>query len=140
MGLMKNKVLDNGITLTYHRVVSVNSIVNMQSMIEVGSYLNKEEREKEKEWYASSPKDRLSVYISTTYYPIEYSKDLNVDNAYEYLKTLDDFADAEDIFEEPVEEEIIPEEIVPEEEIIEEESTEVEENIEEPEVVEEENE
>lgn len=134
MGLMKNKVLDNGITLTYHRVVSVNSIVNMQSMIEVGSYLNKNEREKEREWYESSPKDRLNVYISTTYYPIEYSKDLNVDNAYEYLKTLDDFADAEDIFEEPVEEEIIPEETVPEE------STEVEENIEEPEVVEEENE
>ena len=131
---MKNKVLDNGITLTYHRVVSVNSIVNVQSMIEVGSYLNKEEREKEREWYESSPKDRLNVYISTKYYPIEYSKDLNVDNAYEYLKTLDDFADAEDIFEEPVEEEIIPEETVPEE------STEVEENTEEPEVVEEENE
>ena len=134
MALKKDIKLDNGIILTYHRVVSVNSIVNRQSMIEVGSYLNKEEREKEREWYNSGSADRLNVYIGTKYYIKDYDKELNVDNAYEYLKTLDDFADAEDVFEEPVEEEIIPEETVPEE------STEVEENIEEPEVVEEENE
>ena len=96
--------------------------------------LNKEQREKEREWYNSGSADRLNVYIGTKYYIKDYDKELNVDNAYEYLKTLDDFADAEDVFEEPVEEEIIPEETVPEE------STEVEENIEEPEVVEEENE
>lgn len=133
MALKKDKVLENGITLTYHRVVSVNNITNMNSTIEVGSYLNKEEREKEREWYASSPKNRLNVYIATKYYPINYDKDLNVDSAYEYLKTLEDFADAEDILEEVVEE-IIPEEELPEE------PTEVEENTEEPEVVEEVNE
>jgi hypothetical protein len=119
MALKKDKVLENGIVLTYHRVVSVNSITNMQSMIEVGSYLNKEQREKEREWYETGGQERLNVYIGTTYYTKEYDKDLNVDTAYEYLKTLEDFADAEDIFEDPVVEEI-PEETTPEEEVIEE--------------------
>ena len=122
MALKKDKVLDNGIVLTYHRVVSVNSITNMQSTIEVGSYLNKEQREKEREWYETGGQERLNVYIGTTYYTKEYDKDLNVDSAYEYLKTLEDFADAEDIFEDPVVEEVIPEE--PEVEEVVEESTE----------------
>lgn len=134
MALKKDKVLKNGIVLTYHRVVSVNSITNMNSTIEVGSYLNKDEREKEREWYASSPKERLNVYISTTYYPTAYDKNLNVDSAYEYLKTLEDFADAEDVLEEtPAEETDVEEETTPEE------TTEIEENIEETEMVEEEN-
>jgi len=120
MALKKDKVLENGITLTYHRVVSVNNITNVQSMIEVGSYLNKEQREKEREWYASGGQDRLNVYIGTTYYTKDYDKNLNVDNAYEYLKTLEDFADAEDVFEEPVIEEATPEEELPEEPIQEE--------------------
>ena len=118
MALKKDKVLDNGITLTYHRVVSINSITNRQSMIEVGSYLNKEQREKEREWYESGGNEKLNVYISTKYYTKDYDKDLNVDSAYEYLKTLEDFADAEDILEEHVEEEVMPEETP--EEVIEE--------------------
>lgn len=125
MALYKEKTLDNGIILTYHRVVSVNSITNLQSMIEVGSYLNKEQREKEREWYETGGEDRLNVYISTTYYTKEYDKDLNVDTAYEYLKTLEDFADAEDIFEDPIIEETTPEESVVEEENTDEVSEEV---------------
>lgn len=120
MALKKDKVLENGIVLTYHRVVSINSITNVQSMIEVGSYLNKEQREKEREWYTSGGHDRLDVYTNTKYYTKDYDKDLNVDNAYEYLKTLEDFADAEDIFEEPVVEETLPEEELPEEPVQEE--------------------
>lgn len=115
MALKKDKVLNNGIVLTYHRVVSVNSIINQTSLIEVGSYLNKEQREKEREWYASGGVDDLNVYISTAYYYKDYDKNLNVDNAYEYLKTLDEFKDAEDIFEEPVIEEVVPEEQITEE-------------------------
>ena len=120
MALKKDKVLENGIVLTYHRVVSINSITNVQSMIEVGSYLNKEQREKEREWYTSGGRDRLDVYTNTKYYTKDYDKDLNVDNAYEYLKTLEDFADAEDVFEEPVIEETTPEEELPEEPVQEE--------------------
>lgn len=135
MALKKDIKLDNGIILTYHRIVSVNSIVNRQSMIEVGSYLNKEEREKEREWYNSGSADRLNVYIGTKYYIKDYDKEFNVDNAYEYLKTLEDFADAEDVFEDPVEEEIVPEEEITPEEPVEEET-----EVEETEVIEEENE
>lgn len=120
MALKKDKILENGIVLTYHRVVSINSITNVQSMIEVGSYLNKEQREKEREWYASGSEDRLDVYTNTKYYTVDYDKDMNVDSAYEYLKTLEDFADAEDIFEDPVVEETLPEEEVNEEPVQEE--------------------
>lgn len=120
MALKKDKILENGIVLTYHRIVSINSITNVQSMIEVGSYLNKEQREKEREWYASGSEDRLDVYTNTKYYTTDYNKDLNVDSAYEYLKTLEDFADAEDVFEEPVEDEPLPEEVIPEEPVQEE--------------------
>ena len=122
MALKKDITLDNGILLTYHRVVSINSIINHQSLIEVGSYINEEQRNKEKEWYTGNCEDDLNVFISTVYYPIEYNKELNVDNAYEYLKTLDVFADAEDILEESTTEEVVEEtnDTETEEEIVEE--------------------
>lgn len=105
MALQKNITLDNGIVLTYHRVVSVNNITNQKSVIEVASYINQEQRNKEKEWYKSDSKDSMNVYIYANYCEKEYDKNLNVDNAYEYLKTLEVFKDAEDIFEESIPEE-----------------------------------
>lgn len=99
MALLKEKTLDNGIVLNYHRVVSVNNVTNQTSIIEVASYINEAQRNKEKEWYEnqSSDKGDMNVLINTKYYSKEYDKDLNVDSAYEYLKTLDDFKDAEDV-------------------------------------------
>ena len=38
----------------------------------------------------------MNVFIDTKFYSKEYDKNLNVDNAYDYLKTLDEFKDAED--------------------------------------------
>ena len=38
----------------------------------------------------------IDVYINTKYYITEYDKELNVDTAYDYLKTLEEFKDAED--------------------------------------------
>ena len=49
MALKKEMILENGIILNYHRVVSVNNITNQQSVIEVASYINEAQREKEKE-------------------------------------------------------------------------------------------
>lgn len=97
MALKKDIVLDNGIILNYHRVVSVNNITNQQSIIEVASYINEEQRDKEKEWYETKSQGDMNVFINTKYYSKEYDKELNVDNAYEYLKTLDNFKDAEDV-------------------------------------------
>ena len=122
MALKKDIVLENGIVLNYHRVVSINNITNQQTIIEVGSYINKEQRDKERAWYESNSKDNMNVYIITTYYSKEYDKDLNVDSAYEYLKTLEVFEGAEDVFEELIEtdEETMPEYQIPEESIPEE--------------------
>lgn len=97
MALNKYITLDNGVILSYHRVVSVNNITNQTSIIEVASYINEEQRNKEKEWYETKSQEDMNVLIETKYYLKDYDKNLNVDNAYDYLKTLDEFKDAEDI-------------------------------------------
>lgn len=97
MALKKDITLDNGIVLNYHRVVSVNNITNQTSIIEVASYINEEQRNKEKEWYETKSQNDMNVFINTKFYTKEYDDNLNVVNAYEYLKTLDDFKDSEDI-------------------------------------------
>lgn len=103
MALKKNIVLENGIPVTYHRVIGINNIINQETLIEVGSYINEEQRDKEKEWYKNGGNEASYVFFNTVYYSIEYNKDLNVDNAYEYLKTLEIFEGAEDVFEKPEE-------------------------------------
>ena len=50
MALQKEIILDNGIVLNYHRVVSINKITNLKNDIEVASYINAEQREKEKNY------------------------------------------------------------------------------------------
>ena len=97
MALSKNLTLDNGITLTYHRVVGVNNITNQTSIIEVASYINEEQREKEKKWYEINNQENMNVYIHTKYFSKEYDENLNVINAYDYLKTLDEFKDSIDL-------------------------------------------
>ena len=100
MAIQKDMILDNGIALNYHRVVSVNNVTNQISIIEVAFYINEEQRNKEKQWYETKSQSDMNVFIHTKYYSKEYDESLNVVNAYEYLKTLDEFKDAEDIFEE----------------------------------------
>ena len=39
MALIKEIVLDNGTTLNYHRIVSLNKIVNKSNIIEIASYI-----------------------------------------------------------------------------------------------------
>ena len=41
MAILKAIELQNGITVNYHRVVSVNNVTNHASIIEVASYTNK---------------------------------------------------------------------------------------------------
>lgn len=97
MALKKDITLNNGIVLNYHRVVSVNNITNQESIIEVASYINEEQRNKEKEWYETNSQEDMNVFIDTRFYSKEYDKNLNVDNAYDYLKTLDEFEGSENI-------------------------------------------
>ena len=113
MGLIKEKIAQNSVTLLYHRIVSVNNVTNISSDIEVASYINLQQREKEKTYQLTQLKNLreeelteeeqeiltngINVYIDTLYYHMPYDKNLNVDNAYEYIKGLEEFEGAEDV-------------------------------------------
>ena len=92
MALIKSITLDNGITVNYHRVVSVNNITNHASIIEVASYINSEKRQEEKT--ALENNQTMNVFIPSEYLGLPYNSTLNVNSAYEYLKTLDKFSNA----------------------------------------------
>lgn len=94
MALSKEIVLDNGITVNYHRIVSVNNITNHASIIEVASYTSAAKRQEEQTALATN--QSMDVFISTEYLNKEYTQTLDVDAAYAYLKTLDKFSGAED--------------------------------------------
>lgn len=92
MALIKSITLDNGITVNYHRVVSVNNITNHASIIEVASYINSEKRQEEKT--ALENNQTMNIFIHSEYLNIPYNSTLNVNSAYAYLKTLDKFSNA----------------------------------------------
>lgn len=94
MALNKEIVLENGITVNYHRIVSVNNITNHVSVIEIASYTSAEKRKEEQTALANN--QSMNVFISTEYLNKEYTPTLNVNTAYAYLKTLDKFSGAED--------------------------------------------
>lgn len=90
MALIKEITLDNGITVNYHRVVSVNNITNHASIIEIASYTSKEKRQEEKTALANHLP--MNIFIHSDYMAIEYNPTLNVNSAYNYLKTLEKFS------------------------------------------------
>lgn len=79
-----------GVPTRYHRVVSLTQVTNVQTTVEVASYASEEARRRE------GDSEFPSVYVSTVYYPFEYDEGMTVPGAYERLKTLDEFAGAED--------------------------------------------
>lgn len=94
MAIIKKIELDSGITINYHRVVSVNNITNQASIIEVAGYTSKAKREEEKE---KAPKgEPMNIFIDTKYFGVPYNPDLNVNGAYEYIKTLDMYKNSTD--------------------------------------------
>lgn len=113
MALSKEIVLDNGITLNYHRIVSLNIITNINNIIEVASYVNEIQREREQEYQELQRKNAsgeelteeeqeildkgINIYIETKYVNTEYDETMSVKSAYEYLKTLPEFDGATDI-------------------------------------------
>ncbi len=94
MALSKAIALENGITVNYHRVVSINNITNQSSIIEIASYTSEEKRLEEKSKLLNN--EPMNIYIRSKYYIKSYNKNLNVDSAYEYIKTLDEFTGAID--------------------------------------------
>lgn len=95
MGLKKEITLSNGVRVNYHRIVSLNNITNVSTIIEVASYTSKDKREEEKK--AIENAEPMNIYIDTDYINKEYEEDFKIEQAYDYLKTLDKFKDSEDI-------------------------------------------
>lgn len=95
MALEKELILPNGIGMGYHRVAAMHVYVNVQNDIEVQSYISKEKREEEQ---AAIPEGVAhDVYVTSKTYTIPYDPDMSVMKAYDYLKTLEEFAGAEDV-------------------------------------------
>ena len=97
MALYKEITLGNGVTVNYHRVVSVNIITNIQNIIEVASYTSKEKREEEKA--AIETGGDSNVFIETTYLNADYDQTMSIVSAYDYLKTLPEYEDATDVMD-----------------------------------------
>lgn len=98
MALNKEIELDNGIKLSYHRIVSINKITNNMTSIEVGSYISEEKREEEIKYYNSTEEDKtMNVFIHTTYINKQYNEEETIKDLYEYLKTTEIFEGAKDI-------------------------------------------
>ena len=94
MALIKEITLNSGITINYHRIVSVNNITNISSIIEVGSYVNRAKRQEEK---SKTPKgEEMDIFISTEYFPLPYDEKIDVVKAYDYLKKTEKFSGSKD--------------------------------------------
>lgn len=90
MALKKTFVKENGISTSYHKIsnVTLRSAEELSLWIQVTSYLNEEYREKEQE-------------IETLFYTFDITKEEEDSMgtrklAYAKLKTLEEWADAED--------------------------------------------
>ena len=95
MALIKEIKLENGIVVNYHRIVSINNITNVSTIIEVASYTSEEKRKEEKT--AIENAEPMNIYIDTDYINKEYEENFKIEQAYAYLKTIDKFKDSEDI-------------------------------------------
>lgn len=97
MALQKEIILDNGIILNYHRIVSINKITNNSNIIEVASYINADKRQEEIEYYSENDNASMNVFINTVFINKEYDEDETIADTYTYLKTLEMFENSEDI-------------------------------------------
>ena len=106
MALKKTVILENGIPMSYHRIAEIQNVVNEGTKIKILSYVNQEQRLKEKEL---KDRDRIrrmpmpkygDLYIVSDTVQLPYNDTLDIVSAYEYLKTTEKYKDAEDIFEE----------------------------------------
>ena len=103
MGLKKHITMPNGIQLDYHRVSGVTIITNVQNIIEVASYTSQAKRHEEqdalKEARETGQYPETNVFIEAQMFNAPYDQDMTVISAYEWLKTLPEFEDAEDVIE-----------------------------------------
>ena len=95
MALYKKIEQANGIVTTYHRIVSLNVVTNIQNTIEIASYTSQEKRQEEID--AIQNKISCNVYVGTMFKNADYNQDMTIETAYDWLKTLPDFEGVEDV-------------------------------------------
>lgn len=98
MALQKEITLDNGIIVKYHRIVNTSILVNNSITLEIGSYINEIQRNKEKQTVVNPYGDNeINIFINTTYINMPYKESITIEEAYDYLKTLDLFKNSVNI-------------------------------------------
>ena len=98
MALQKEIILENGIKVNYHRIVNTSILVNKSITIEVGSYIDNEQRNKEKQVILNNYEtEDTDIFIHTTYIEMEYKEEINIEEVYNYLKTTELFKNSLDV-------------------------------------------
>lgn len=113
MALQKQIELENGVILNYHRITSLNKITNIVNTIEVSSYTNETQRNKEQQYQLVQKKSAnneelteeeqklldngINVFIDTDYINISYDENMTIESAYEYLKATEKYKNAENV-------------------------------------------
>ena len=94
MALLKDIELNNGIVVKYHRIVSIDKITNHSTIIEIASYINQTQREREMQQLEN--KEELSIFLETEYMSVPYDETANITDWYDYLKTTEKYNGAID--------------------------------------------
>lgn len=110
MALQKQIELENGVILNYHRITSLNKITNISNNIEISSYTNENQRLKEKAYQELQIKQingeelteeekvqlekGIDVFIYTEYINTPYDENMTIENAYDYLKTINTYTNS----------------------------------------------
>lgn len=91
MALYKEIRQNDGVTTKYHRILFVQAVTNHHNSIAVLSYVDEQSRNDETVEVMTQP------YVRSITYETTYSPNMNVDLAYEFLKTLPEFEGAVDV-------------------------------------------
>lgn len=113
MALQKEIELENGIVLNYHRITTLNKVTNMHNLIEVNSYISESQRDKEYKYQQLQIKSAneeemteeeqnelnigINVLVESDYIQIPYNEKMNIEDAYDHLKTTEKYKDAKDV-------------------------------------------
>lgn len=88
----------NGLALEYHRIGMVKIDTNEQITILLHSYLNEEGRNYEKAYARGEIEgEPVFPFVDSQYISFDYDEQMNIKNAYDWLKQQPDFKDAEDV-------------------------------------------
>lgn len=91
MGLYKPMKQNDGVTTNYHRILYYTQTVNRRSSIAVVSYVDEASRDEEKGGTTAQP------YQNAITYETDYTPDMTISAAYDYLKTLPEYSGAVDV-------------------------------------------